>query len=290
MFSCGVGIPPAQRFEIILMKKNIIALRIFLGSILYAVIWTIILYFAFNYREIRTYEGFLLFIIMFICFYFFGVYFTSVLFKSYSRRTEYILPVAISTGSVIIGSAIFLFLLFMMYLGVINTFFFGILLLLSQWVIIRAGCTVKNNQDIFLTVDIRKIATVLLISLTLLLFVCNTDFPGVNAPVEVRQKWAYEKFMHYPGIVNSIKENNHIIDKVGSIRFVAPTKGRNLHVYLGASSGPTSELTLEVVGEKGTGIAYLTTWMGGIHGFCFEYQGKKTKLWGSQRSCNAHFR
>src|ERR687886_2058786 len=45
----------------------------------------------------------------------------------------------------------------------------------------------------------------------------------------------------------------------------------------------TSDLTLEVVGKKGTGIANITTIGGGIRAISFEYQGKKTKLtsWGS---------
>lgn len=165
-----------KMFQQIFMRKNLVALGIFLGTILYAAIWMRILDFVFNYREIKTYEGFLLFSIMFFVFYQFGIYINAVIFKLYLKANKDIVPSA---------------------------------------------------------------------------------------------------------IVNSIKENNHITDKVGHIKFVAPTKGRNLPIDIGASSGPTSQLTLEVVGEKGTGIAYLTTWGGSIHGLYFKYQGKKTKLWGS---------
>jgi hypothetical protein len=49
----------------------------------------------------------------------------------------------------------------------------------------------------------------------------------------------------------------------------------------GAGNMPMSNLTLEVVGEKGTGIAYITA-LGrqGVWGICFEERGKKTQLWG----------
>ena len=91
-------------------------------------------------------------------------------------------------------------------------------------------------------------------------------------------------FFYLTPIVHSIKESNQITAQVGQIKFIAPTKGRNLYM-LGGDSGTGSELTLEVVGEKGTGIAYINSWWGSITNLCFEYQGKKIKLWSSE-SCN----
>lgn len=279
-------------FEQILMKKNIVALGIFLGTILYTAIWMKILDFSFNYREIKTHEGFLLFSVIFFVFYKFGIYINAVIFRLSSKPNSDIAPSAVllsSISSFILSFFIIAIILLFGILGNLNSsihyIVLGILLLL-QLIGIRAGCTFKNDNYISFAVSIRKIATVLIFNVTLLLVVCITDFSGVNSSIEVRQKWAYKKFRHYPAIVNSIKENNYITDKVGQIRFVAPTKGRNLHIDIGASSGPTSKLTLEVVGEKGIGIAYLTTWGSSIHGLCFEYKGKKTKLWGSGKGCH----
>jgi hypothetical protein len=130
-----------------------------------------------------------------------------------------------------------------------------------------------------------KTAIVLLANLTLLVVVCISSFPGVHAPIDIRQKWAYKEFEDYPAIVDTIKQRNQITDKVGQIKFVAPTKGRNVYMPTGGSSGTTSKFTLEVVGEKGIGIAYIDSWGSMVFKLCFEYQGKKTKLWGSE-SCN----
>lgn len=134
----------------------------------------------------------------------------------------------------------------------------------------------------------KQISIALLINVIFLIVVCINDFPGVNAPIEARQNWAYKEFEFngYSTIVNSIERTKEIKDKVGQIRFVAPTKGRNLFFRTGAGNMPLSDLTLEVVGAKGTGIAY-TTALGrqGVWGICFEYQGKKTQL-GGWESCN----
>lgn len=279
-------------FKWILMKKNIVALRIFLGTIIYAAIWMRIFDFAFNYREIKTHEGFLLFSVIFFAFYNFGIYINAVIFRLYSKLNRDIVPSAVllsSISSFILSLFIIAIILLSGILGNLNSSIPYIVLgiwLLLQLVGIRAGCTLKNDNYISFTVSIRKIATVLLFNVTLLLVVCITDFLGVNSSIKVRQKWAYEKFRHYPAIVNSIKENNYITDKVGQIRFVAPTKGRNLPIDIGASSGSTSKLTLELVEKKGIGIAYLNTWGSSIHGLCFEYKGKKTKLWGSGKGCH----
>jgi hypothetical protein len=72
------------------------------------------------------------------------------------------------------------------------------------------------------------------------------------------------------------------------MKSVAPTKGKNIFSTTEKLRADSSELTLEVVGEKGTGIAYITTCAGYISSMCFEYQGKKTrpKPWASGLSCN----
>lgn len=274
------------------MRKTLIALGIILGGILYATIGTIIVYLNFNYRVIQTNDGGFLFNIMFICFYHLGVYISAATFGLFLKRERYIASSSLVHGSlcslvlsfliILVSSIFFIFSIgsrvFYIYLGII---------LLFQIVVVRVVYTFEKNKS--LKHFLKKIATILLMSLILQLVVCINDFPGVNAPVEVRQKWAYKKFSNYSAMVYSIQESNQIIDQVGQIKFVAPTKGRNLFVVIGGSSGPTSEFTLEVVGEKGTGIAYITTWgRWYITGVCFEYQGKKTELtkWRGSGSCN----
>lgn len=135
-----------------------------------------------------------------------------------------------------------------------------------------------------------KITTALLINLILLLVVCHNDFPGVNAPIEIRQKWAYKEFSHYPETVNFVKNAEKITEKVGEVKFVAPTQGRNLITNSTGSGGglslQDSLYTLEVVGEKATGIAYIRGWRANYmyKSLCFEYQGKKTQILSGQDS------
>jgi hypothetical protein len=274
------------------MKKLVIDLGIALGiiltSILYATIWTIIFYHNFNYRVLATSEYDVLYcIIMFICFYHLGVYISAATFGSFLKRERaiassslgFIVLLALNCLIITMSSFFFVFAIghyiFYIYLGII---------LLFQILTVRLGYKgFKKNKS--LNHLFQKTAPVFLISLILLIVVCINDFPGVNAPIAVRQEWAYKKFPGYSIIVDSIERTNEITDKVGQIKFVAPTKGRNLFLRVGAGHMPLSNLTLEVVGEKGTGIAYICT-LGdqGVWGISFEYQGKKTKLWGSE-SC-----
>jgi hypothetical protein len=278
------------------MRKPITALGTFLGGIIYAAVWTKIFYIAFNYRQIKTDDVLLLFSLMFICFYYFGVYISAAIFIFFSKRQRDIAPSALPklvygflgsfTLSFLITLILFLFVSKPPTIFFSDVTFYFLLLsiiFILHVLVVRTAYEFETNKSS--KYFIVKIATVLLVNLTFLLVVCINDFPGVNAPVEDRQEWAYEKFENYSSIVIQIKETNQITDKVGQIKFVAPTKGRNLPIVIGGSSGPTSELTLEVVGEQGTGIAYITSSNGAVNGLCFEYQGKKTKLWGSVSSC-----
>ena len=277
------------------MRKLIIALGTFLGGIIYAAVWTKILDIAFNYREINEGDGFLLFSLMFICFYYFGVYISAAIFRFFSKRERYIVPSALP---LLIGSLIFSFLvtlilaLFFVYppglifIGIVYFFTPLSIILILNILVFHAAYEFELNKS--LKYFFAKIATVLLVNLTFLIVVCINDFPGVNAPVEVRQEWAYEKYKPYSQIVNSIQENHDITDKIGQIKSVAPTKGKNIFSTTEKLRADRSELTLEVVGEKGTGIAYITTYAGYINRMCFEYQGKKTrpKPWDTGLSCN----
>ncbi len=279
------------------MKKFIINLGVILGiilvSIIYATIWTTIFYHNFNYRVLETSEDDVFYyMIMFICFYHLGVYISAATFWVFSKRER---PIASSALSSLIYSSIVLVsnLLILLVTSLFFIFFIGtyvFYIYLTIILILQIGGVVIVYNELENTKSLRhllkKIATVLLISLILLLIVCRNDFPGVTAPIAVRQEWAYKKFPGYSGIVDSIERTNEITDKVGQIKFVAPTKGRNLFLRVGAGDMPQSNLTLEVVGEKGTGVAYICTlgeW--GIWGISFEYQGKKTKLW-SSGNCN----
>lgn len=106
-----------------------------------------------------------------------------------------------------------------------------------------------------------------------------SGFPGVNAPAEIRQLWAYKEFGNYDGVVNSIKQCRPVVERIGAVRFVAPTRGKNFVIADPGSSGHSGELTLEVVGEKGTGVANFQFHIGTVVSYIqFTHQNKIEKL------------
>jgi hypothetical protein len=114
-----------------------------------------------------------------------------------------------------------------------------------------------------------------------LTFILATDhgFPGVAAPAEVRQQWAYKEFWNYGGVVDSIKNCQPIIKRVGSVKFVAPTQGQNNVMYDPGSSGHSGEFTLEVVGDQGIGVANSKFHIGtSVSNVRFTYQKRTEEL------------
>ncbi|MBD2359012.1 hypothetical protein H6G41_31245 [Tolypothrix sp. FACHB-123] len=47
------------------------------------------------------------------------------------------------------------------------------------------------------------------------------------------------------------------MERVGNIKFIAPYYGKNYLIYDLGSSGDDGELNLEIIGDKGVGIANL---------------------------------
>lgn len=87
------------------------------------------------------------------------------------------------------------------------------------------------------------------------IWVHNSTFPGVKAASAVREQWAGKEFDEYNSVVNTIKTCQPIIKLLGSVKYVAPTQGRNYVIDDSGSSGHSGEFTLEVVGSKGIGVA-----------------------------------
>ncbi len=119
------------------MKKFIINLGrdlgILVASLLYATIWTIILYHNFNYRVIRTNDGGFLFTIMFVCFYHLGVYLSAATFGLFFKRKRNIASSSLS-------SFVYIFIIFLsnlLILPVISFFLFfrrGLMYSIFTWV------------------------------------------------------------------------------------------------------------------------------------------------------------
>ncbi|HEY9609929.1 hypothetical protein [Allocoleopsis sp.] len=252
------------------MRKLIRGLGIFLGSLLYALIWLRIFYFSYNYRSAESLDYVvILFPFIFIVSFSLGLYINALIFWFFSKRERDIFPSALLERSVIVFVlSICIVAVFGIDIFGIDFWSLGIILLFPL-----AGIKVASHSQTNKTLKHfgKEFSSALLINLFFLMVVCINDFPGVNAPVEARQKWAYRELYAYSSIADYIKKDKVITRNIGQIRFVAPTKGRNLLFRIGAGNMVTSELTLEVVGEKGTGIAYITAMGGYVQDISFEY-------------------
>ena len=188
------------------MRKFIIALRAFLVSILYAVIWIRIFYFSFNYRKADELSYVIVLLpLMFIVFWILGIYISGTIFSFFSKRERNIAPSRLLYGSLIN------FILIICILAVFGIDIFGIdfwtlgIILLFQIVGLITASRFQTNKN--LRHFVGKISSALLINLIVLMVVCINDFPGVNAPIGARQRWAYKEFSPYSFIVDSIKRN-----------------------------------------------------------------------------------
>ncbi len=117
----------------------------------------------------------------------------------------------------------------------------------------RLACLIKYRKGAGRRGTLLRLIVPLLLA-SVLWRINYNNFPG-GASAEIRQQWAYTEFRDYDYVVKSIRSCQPIITRVGDIKAVAPTRGRNFIIYDHGSSGHQGELTLEVVGTKSAGIA-----------------------------------
>ena len=145
---------------------------------------------------------------------------------------------------------------------------------------IRIACRcerIKSNSN--LRVLLFRSLIPFLLTLTLI-WLHHSSFPGVRASAQVRQQWAYRKFNRYNEVVETIKTCQPITERVGSVKFVALTQGRNYVISDPGSSGHNGELTLEVIGEKSVGVAKCNYDRHGglVEQVRFTYQGRTEEI------------
>lgn len=247
------------------MRNNTVVLLDALGGLLTALInivcFTSLVNNQFlNYREVRSGEAVYSWIITALALYLLGFYTIALVMQQVSREERKIEPLFLLLGCILgllIGSLVIYFYSLMPPLQ--QTLYS------QQWVLFvpillsilgfLTACRFKSSRLTSNPVlSVSRILVPSAIALTLIV-VNNSDFPGVGTPAEVRQQWAYKEFGNYDGVVNSIKSCRSIIERVGNVKFVAPTQGKNYVVSDQGSSGHQGKLTLEVVGAKGTGVA-----------------------------------
>ena len=149
---------------------------------------------------------------------------------------------------------------------------------------ILAACQLKVLTTRSELLGLYMVVTLLLIAILPVFFFNYTDFPGANASIQAREAWGLKTFPFgegetiYAG-VNFFQNCKPVVDRVGDIQAVVPTKGANKFVQQLGSSPFTmrGEFTLEVVGSKGTGVANYGTDKGHAS-ISFTSQGKKERL------------
>ncbi|HEY9694875.1 MAG TPA: hypothetical protein V6D15_21965 [Oculatellaceae cyanobacterium] len=264
------------------MRKNVVALLTGLGGLLAAwiVAFTPMQFYFLNYREMNIPEWLRLWATLSLALYLLTVYITAFVFQKIPTQESEIEPSFLALGGIIglvvglpVGSLFVSFLPTLMFNSVFP------IPALASILGIRIACRCERIKSNFnLRVLLFRVLMPSLLALTLI-WLHNSSFPGVMASAQVRQQWAYREFRGYNGVVDTIKTCQPITERVGSVKFVAPTQGRNYVISDPGSSGHSGELTLEVIGEKSAGVAnssfHHDTAVGQIR---FTYQGRTEEI------------
>ncbi len=264
------------------MRKNLVALVAGLGGLLSAWLaaFTPMQYYFLNYREMNIPDWLRLGAILSLALYFLTVYITAFVFQNISKQEAEIEPLFLALGGIIglvvglpVGRLFVSFLPTLMFNSVFP------IPALASILGIRIACKfVRMKSNSKLRVLLFRALIPSLLALTLI-WLHHSSFPGVRASAQLRQQWAYREFNRYDGVVDTIKTCQPITERVGSVKFVAPTQGRNYVVSDPGSSGHSGELTLEVIGEKSVGVAnssfHIDTAVGRVR---FTYQGRAEEI------------
>lgn len=266
------------------MRKTIIALLATASGGLAA--WKGLDYF-FNYRELPVGQWLYLWLLTAVALFSFGVYIVAWAFQQLSSRRSEVEPsflVVGSLGGLLLSSIAYLpppiyilsWLASWLPVWLAQIWLLPALLCLLG---IRIACQFerpKANANRLVLLGRLLIPAVLI---GILIWVQNNGFPGVAAPAEVRQQWASAEFQGYDEVVETIKQCQSIRQHVGQFQWVAPTQGRNYVISDLGSSGHQGEMTLEVVGERGVGVANFSFHIDTrVTPGQFTYQGKTEKL------------
>lgn len=262
------------------MRKTIIAILATVGGGLAA--WKGTDYF-FNYRELPEGQWVYMFLLTAVVLLCLGVYIIAWVFQQLSNRRADVEPSFLVVGAIggLLLSSIPTFLPPPTEILSWIASWFPVslipiwLCLVGVWIACQFERPKANVNPIILLT--RALIPALLVGL--LIWVQNSGFPGVAAPAEVRQQWASKEFQGYDRVVETIKQCQPIIQRVGRVQWVAPAQGRNYVISDLGSSRYEGEMTLEVVGDQGAGVANFSLHRGlFVTPGQFAYQSRTEKI------------
>ncbi len=266
------------------MKDNLVALLCTLGGFIVAGLGVKLLPAAgyiLNYRDARIAEWAYLWLATAVLLYLLGVYGIAFLLRQlYPRRSRTFEPAFLVLGSaagITIGGSSYLLLS-----GGEGFYLPAFLLLLAAFCFMllwtRLACLAKRQKAASTGRNLIRLVTPTLLVIVLLIINYN-GFPGAYSKAQRREQWANTKFEDYDYVVNAIRSCSAIINRVGDIEAVAPTRGRNVTVRDPGSSGHSGEFTLEVIGKSGIGIANFSFHIGTtVHWVRFTHRNQTETL------------
>lgn len=147
--------------------------------------------------------------------------------------------------------------------------FIGISSALFSWIACRNKEFTPKERQFKL-----RIGVPLLLTLSLF-FLTYTGFPA-NASAQIRAQWGLKHLPSLYGDMSTFQNCKPIVDRIGQIQVVAPTKGPNFSVRDSGSNKFWREIELEVVGSRGTGV--VNSRYPGPSPLSFTYQGKTEQI------------
>ncbi len=238
------------------MKNNAVALMSTLGGLALAGLGLFPSSALVNYRQVDSRGAVHFWIASIYVLYLLGVYGVSLLLRQTNpRRSRTFEPsfLVLSSGlGCVVGSL--LFFLITLYKPFADWQPRLLAILPVMLLCTRLGFWVKHRKTAGRRGTLLRLIVPALLIATLF-WVHNNDFPTNFASAEARQQWACTEFSAYSSVVQEIRSCQPLTVRLGEIKTVAPTWGRNFTTSDPGSSGHNGEFTLQLIGKKGTGTA-----------------------------------
>ena len=197
-----------------------------------------------------------------------GTYIFSALIWIFSKKEKEIIPILIAASAFLGAVAAFLILVFFVAIFypqlegnenfIINLVFLTVQYLFPvaviYWAVFRAFRQERITPRNFIRRIILFVAGSALVMFPMILMYPRSSFPAAES-LEKRDEWARKEFAkHYEFAKKYVGRSQRIKEDIGDIRSVAPAVNSVNKVTVAPGDPGVGSFTLEVAGEKGTGL------------------------------------